>query len=147
MVESLEVKNFRCFQDLKLRGLRTINLIVGLNSSGKTSLLESIFIAAGANPEIAIRIRAFRGLGQMIQLSADRTVYESLWRDLFFNFNQSKTISCKLIGSPSNTRSLDISYTSLEPLTLPFGKDVGESPLIVPIMSGKIIKAKYLKPK
>jgi len=134
MVESLEVKNFRCFQDLKLHDLKRINLIVGLNSSGKTALLESIFITAGANPEIALRVRALRGFGQLVQISADRNAYESLWKDLFFNFDQEKTISCKLIGSPANTRSVDISYRKEEPLTLPFGTDTLESPLIIPIV-------------
>jgi predicted ATPase len=41
---TLHLKNFRGFTDLELKGLRRVNLIVGKNNSGKTSLLEGIAI-------------------------------------------------------------------------------------------------------
>src|SRR5262249_43356370 len=141
-----EIKNFRCFENLKLTDLKTINVLVGLNSSGKTTLLESIFLAAGSNPEIAVRVRVLRGLGGVIQVSAERSAYESLWKDLFSDFDQNKLISIRLAGSPANTRTLNISYTSQEALTLPFGKSTIESPLIVPIIfewrdhNGQVLK-------
>ncbi len=42
MFTSLKVNNFRCFQSFELQELGTINLLVGANNSGKTSLLEAI---------------------------------------------------------------------------------------------------------
>ncbi len=134
MIESLAVKNFRCFETLELHGLKRINIIVGRNSSGKTALLESIFIAAGGSPEIALRLRALRGLGQLLQMAVDRTSYESLWRDLFSDFDQTRTISVSLVGPPASTRSVTIGYGDQESLTLPFGKQPLDSPFIVPIV-------------
>jgi hypothetical protein len=42
VIESLEIKGFRCFEHLRVPGLTRVNLIVGKNNSGKTSLLEAV---------------------------------------------------------------------------------------------------------
>ena len=42
MLTSIELTGFRGFHQLKLEGLSRVNLIVGKNNSGKTSLLEGI---------------------------------------------------------------------------------------------------------
>jgi AAA15 family ATPase/GTPase len=42
MLDSLCIKNFRCFEDLTIKSLGRVNLIVGKNNSGKTTLLEAI---------------------------------------------------------------------------------------------------------
>jgi len=134
MIESIAIQNFRCFKHAEIHGLKRINLIVGKNGSGKTALLESIFLAGGGSAELALRIRALRGMGQVLQLSVDRSGYESLWKDLFFGFKQDETIGVALAGSKANTRSVTIEYAKEQNLTLPLGKSVLDSPLIVPIV-------------
>ena len=42
MITSLRVENFRGFESLSVDGLGRINLLVGANNSGKTSILEAI---------------------------------------------------------------------------------------------------------
>ncbi|QTR47598.1 AAA family ATPase [Thiothrix litoralis] len=42
MLDSLHIKNFRCFEDLTIPSLGRVNLIVGKNNSGKSTLLEAI---------------------------------------------------------------------------------------------------------
>ena len=133
MVDSLGIRNFKCFENLELHSLRRINILVGENSSGKSALLEGIFLAAGGSPELVLRLRAWRGLGQPLQVSVDRSSYESLWKDLFFGFDQEKTVLIDLVGSPSNTRSLSISYKRQGNLTLPIGSSI-DSPIIAPIV-------------
>lgn len=44
MITNLQFENFRGFSDLKLSGFKRVNLIVGRNNAGKTSLLEGIAI-------------------------------------------------------------------------------------------------------
>jgi AAA15 family ATPase/GTPase len=44
MLETLEIENFRCFEKLKVEGLKRINLIGGMNNAGKTALLEAIYL-------------------------------------------------------------------------------------------------------
>ena len=39
MIKSLKIENFRCFQKLALEDLGPVNIIVGQNGSGKTSLI------------------------------------------------------------------------------------------------------------
>ncbi|UOG90736.1 MAG: ATP-binding protein [Candidatus Thiothrix sulfatifontis] len=46
MLDSLHIKNFRCFEDLTIPSLGRVNLIVGRNNSGKSTLLEAISIFA-----------------------------------------------------------------------------------------------------
>lgn len=50
-LDSLEIKNFRCFEHLVVEKLGRVNLIVGKNSVGKTALLEAIrlFSSRGAS--------------------------------------------------------------------------------------------------
>ena len=53
MLKSLRIRNYRVFKDLKVDGLQRINLIAGKNSSGKTSLLEAVFLLAqGRLPQL-----------------------------------------------------------------------------------------------
>ena len=44
-IDNLRIVNFRGFDDLNLEGLGAVNLIVGQNNCGKTSLLEAITLA------------------------------------------------------------------------------------------------------
>ncbi|BAQ62287.1 hypothetical protein GM3708_2693 [Geminocystis sp. NIES-3708] len=44
MLLDIQIKNFRCFEDTKIEGFQRVNLIGGKNNSGKTALLEAIYI-------------------------------------------------------------------------------------------------------
>lgn len=53
MLESLEVQNFRGFHHLQIERLGRVNLIVGKNNVGKTSLLEALQLYANdGNPSL-----------------------------------------------------------------------------------------------
>ncbi len=149
MIESLSAKNFRCYESLEIHGLKRINVIVGRNASGKTTLLESVFLAAGGSPDIALRFRVWRGMGQAVQVTRDRRSFESLWKDLFFSLDQSRKISLHIVGSEENTASLDISYSNQTVLALPVDTSTGEAqPAVYPLdfewsdHAGKITKGR-----
>jgi AAA15 family ATPase/GTPase len=110
MIDRLVANNFRCFESLNLSHLTRINVIVGDNASGKTALLETIFFGAAGNPEVATRLRVLRGLDLIQTVSRDRSGYEALWRELFFGFDQSKTVSAQIIGSVGNNRLTEMLY-------------------------------------
>ncbi|MDR1938368.1 MAG: AAA family ATPase, partial [Tannerellaceae bacterium] len=62
-VEHLTIKNFRGFDSLEIDGFSKVNIFVGRNNSGKTSILESLFLLMGmSNPILPIHINNFRGL-------------------------------------------------------------------------------------
>lgn len=44
MLRDLTIQNYRCFKDFHIDGLARVNLIVGMNNSGKTSLLEAVYL-------------------------------------------------------------------------------------------------------
>ena len=48
MLEELLIRNYRIFKELKIDKLSRINLVAGSNNTGKTSILEAIFLLAGA---------------------------------------------------------------------------------------------------
>jgi AAA15 family ATPase/GTPase len=149
MIQELRIQNFRCFDSQSLAGLQRINVIVGPNGAGKTALMEAVFLACGASPEIALRVKAFRGLAT-IAISQSKSAYEALWRDLFHSFDQSRSIEISLQMEGGANRSLRVSYGEESSLLLPLS-DLGKMPeaaaAIVPISftwilpSGKEVSA------
>jgi AAA15 family ATPase/GTPase len=62
-LKHLEITNFRGFDFLEIDDFSKINLFVGSNNSGKTSILESIFLLIGmSNPMLPNMINQIRGL-------------------------------------------------------------------------------------
>ena len=52
----LDIKGFRGFANFTVRDLRQVNLVIGRNNAGKTSLLEAIYLleAVEGDPFVAI---------------------------------------------------------------------------------------------
>lgn len=56
MLESVTIRGYRCFAELRVEGLTRINLLVGKNNAGKTSLLEALeLLLLRAQPDCVIR--------------------------------------------------------------------------------------------
>jgi len=84
MYTSIRIENFRAHRDLNVEGLKRINLFVGRNNSGKTSLLEAIFLLGGAtNPSLAMAIGYNRG--QRFEPSHPDS--DPIWRSFFTGFD------------------------------------------------------------
>jgi AAA15 family ATPase/GTPase len=62
-LETLTIRNFRAFDHLEMDNFSKINILLGENNSGKTSVLESIFLLSGmSNPELSLRINSMRDI-------------------------------------------------------------------------------------
>jgi len=133
MVKSLRVLNFRCFKQLELDNLGRVNVVVGRNGSGKTSLLEAVYLAAGGGPQVALRLRRWRGFGIDLRFSATKEGYESLWRDLFFNFNPESGAVIEMTGDLETTRKLSLRYSPDEETKLNIEGLSVDSTLITPL--------------
>ncbi len=90
MLERLHIRNYRVFNELKIDQLSRINLIAGKNNSGKTSLLEAIFLLAGAGEtRAAVNAHINRGLASNV---APGLIDVTFWRPMFSGLDMSKAI-------------------------------------------------------
>lgn len=110
MIDSLDVRNFRGYDTLSLSKLRQFNFIIGESGSGKTALLEALWIVGGISPEIYFRMRAMRGLGTAAQLNADGPGYALFFKDIFRDPTESEGAQIQIIDSMGRARSLGIHY-------------------------------------
>lgn len=64
MFANLIIKKFRGIEYLEVSDLRGVNVFLGENNGGKTTLLESVFLLSGmSNPLLPERINSFRDRG------------------------------------------------------------------------------------
>ena len=108
MLEKLKIRNYRIFKELKIDQLRRINLIAGSNNSGKTSLLEAIFLLSSG------------GLAQMLMnsniLRSDPGVVvlqDAFWKPLFSDLDMDKLIEIKGCHLTHGQMALDITWGPL----------------------------------
>ena len=59
--KNLEIKNFRGIEHLKIDDLSRVNVFLGQNSSGKSSILECLLLIMGmSNPDLPMNVNAVR---------------------------------------------------------------------------------------
>lgn len=105
MLEVLKIRNYRIFKELKVDQLRRINLIAGGNNTGKTSLLESIFLLAGGKAEMALNGHVSR-----IELEPGaRSVGSNFWRPFFTDLDMRNSIEIEGLHSAHGRLALTIS--------------------------------------
>lgn len=81
ILKSFNIKNFRRFTDLELNNLKQVNVIVGNNGIGKTSLLDALFLLlARKNQNCSYRVQNFRGM--TVNTDSD---FKYLFKDFKFN--------------------------------------------------------------
>lgn len=119
MITSAQIKRFRGFSDAKVDACRRINLVLGHNGAGKTSFLEALFLASGASPEVALRLKNWRGLGADRLHGSPAQIDDAMWRDLFHRFDRDKSVSISLKGDANTTRSVTISFNSQHEISVP----------------------------
>ena len=65
MFNKIEIERFRGIRHAYIEGFKQINLFFGKNNCGKSSLLESLFLASGAsNPLLPVFVNFMRGYGK-----------------------------------------------------------------------------------
>lgn len=85
MLDSLHIKNFRCFEDLTIPSLGRVNLIVGKNNSGKSTLLEAVSIFSALN-EADDKYSVLNNLLETLEnIAESRGEHEQINTKLFVN--------------------------------------------------------------
>jgi ABC-type transporter Mla maintaining outer membrane lipid asymmetry ATPase subunit MlaF len=108
MIHAVELKHFRCFDNFRLEGLKPFTLLVGGSGSGKTAVLEALFLACGGSAEVALRTRVRRGFRDDTQYSTDAKSNIGLFRDLFRNGDVGRPCVVGLEDASKRLRSLEI---------------------------------------
>src|SRR4051794_38313293 len=111
MYSCMTITNFRGIESLNAEGFRRINLILGRNNAGKTSLLEALFLLGGStNPLYPTSLGQLRGQ-RWGGASPDR-----VWRPLFRNLNPRTPIEIKAC-LPGEIRERTLKIEALEVTT------------------------------
>jgi ABC-type ATPase involved in cell division len=121
VLDSLHIQGFRAFRDLKVEKLGRVNLIVGKNNVGKSSLLEALHLYANrGGPTIVWEILSAHGEGSIYRFQTkspkDFGLILSSLRYLFYGRNDIKPkpqpvqIQIGPVGTPDEVMSLSISY-------------------------------------
>ncbi|MCX6581918.1 MAG: AAA family ATPase [Candidatus Aminicenantes bacterium] len=106
--QSLTIENFRGIEKLEINDLKRLNLLVGRNNCGKTSILEAFFLLSGmSNPNLPVTIHKYRDL-----LITDDEAFSYMFTNL--NFDTPILLKGKL---EDDKRNLKISplYTDYNP--------------------------------
>lgn len=109
MLRSLRIENFRCFQMFELHQLGRLNLLVGANNSGKTSILEAVQLLNSQSNFESLR-EVMIGRGEYIlndervggQVSGD--VRELDVRHLFYGHAIDEGSQFSIVGNNHNDR-------------------------------------------
>lgn len=115
--KGIEINNFKSFKNFKTDNFGQINLITGKNNSGKTTLLEALYLNLGpTNPHLWLNINARRGLDRL-------SPKQSTAPYLFYNLDTKKNINFSVHTIDGEKNDLTIKFS--EPNTFPF--DIIES--------------------
>lgn len=77
MIKDLEIRNLKGIDHLHLEEMRPLTLISGKNNSGKSTILESIFLLSNfESPDVFLKLNAFRNMEDLVGT-------EDLWGYLF----------------------------------------------------------------
>ena len=118
MLTSAHIRGYRIFRDLEIPDLRRINVFTGSNNSGKTSLLEALYLLSrGANPNDLMDARIVREIS--FESSTKHVIRDTLWRPLFSGLDNSKEIAIRaqdsVHGSMQLTLHIDRSNITISP--------------------------------
>jgi predicted ATPase len=110
MIESLYVEKFRPFGSLDLTNLKRVNIIVGKNASGKTSLLEAIKVGLDAMPGTLPWLNSMRGMAFALLANLTADQFKELYIDWFHEFNTDSSIVIRIGDSSKKSASLSIYF-------------------------------------
>jgi len=105
MIQSLKLRHFRGIESVDFDGLSQVNLIVGGNNSGKTSVLEALSLMYADTSQIQNLPKQFR------QSANENDIWTNFWPTLFFDQDSSKfniqSNDCRVSVLPKNNNKIE----------------------------------------
>lgn len=131
MITKLALKNFRCFQNFTLDGIRPVTLIAGTNNVGKSTLLEGLFLFIDRNSsDVFLKLNGFRGI-RSISLSP-----KVVWEPLFTNMDVNNTIEISIENNNNEMQTVaaskdsTFSLSTIADIPLPTNIQGAKSPVL-----------------
>lgn len=122
MLKSINIRNFRLFEDLSINQLSRVNLVAGRNNAGKTSLLEALFLLAGASdPQMALNSNVIR-LSNLPVSGPRDTLRETYWKPMFTELDTEKSVEIVGVHFAQGPLALRISLERQTVTELPIQK-------------------------
>lgn len=122
MLDSLHIKNFRCFEDLKIDSLGYVNLIVGKNNTGKTTLLDSVHLFAQRG-RFNVIFDILNARREFFYSQASPMVNLKQIESLFFNRKAIGDSSSIYIGNNSRLNKLTLGFVDVSDVR--YGSSLG----------------------
>lgn len=122
MLKDLRIRNYRALGEFEIGGMAPVNVLTGANNSGKTTLLEALFLLSGAgNPHMALNANVTRG----IDLPAVSVLPETLWPPIFTALDTTRTIEIGAKHESAGRLALNIAFERSPSFELPLdGPDI-----------------------
>lgn len=138
MLERIEIRNFRNLNDFEIERLGRINLIAGRNNSGKTSLLEAVFLLSGAgNPQMLFNVNVTR----VVDPNLTMWPVHHPWKELFSELDVNKVI--EITAHHGQLGRLALKITSERPHTTEIPLDPNNKVPLEYIPEEKMLTFRY----
>lgn len=122
MFKNIKISNLRAITELEINNFGQVNLFVGQNCCGKTTILEALFLLIGAtNPNLPLVANSLRGLSYFAR---------EIWQSFFHNYEDSYPITIK-----GGFRDYKTGYQDDKTLTIKCKKTTEE---VKPLSSGEV---------
>lgn len=120
MITTLEINGFRCFDHLKINQIAPITLIGGRNNSGKSAILEAIFLLIGhRNPNTYVALAMGRnGNGKLTATP------QKLWSPLFYELDKNESFSIAIQRNTGINATLSMRKVPDDNASLDINSDV-----------------------
>ncbi len=142
MLQSMKIQNYRGFRCLEMDDLGAVNIIVGKNNSGKTSLLEAVYLLAGGGDAVfAVNPTILRLPRSNIQEQAIQAL-EPYFEQLFHDHNMEKPIEIEAYLVGRENARLKISLEERQEPNIPW---VVDGPITKSIFHKHCIKAELYR--
>ena len=144
MLERLHVRNFRGFEDLEVDRLSRINLFAGRNDTGKSTLLEAIFLlGSAADPRLAFNEHMLRSEG--VQVTGPASMADTLWKPLFFELHTDGPI--EITGYDSSIGRMSLKLALERPVTTELAHDKENGALPTARPDERLLAFTYVDPQ
>ena len=95
MLKNIEIQNFRGIRSAKIENLRQINILIGKNGSGKSSILEAIYLVSSC-ASMLDAVRRENKIDYVVSRRGGRGDWKSSNQVLWYLMDTSKNIEVKL---------------------------------------------------